>query len=213
LGGVDWEEWEDRPAPLQSVAGFHPLEDYRARSFICRTVLYTRRNDLPGIVFDPSPQGLNFCDAAIPAHPYAPEGVVLAFLLWPRPGSAELEGLLTPGTTLSQLEAEMAFERLPMEWIADIAAYPTVPMSRAEVESLQNQSPDMAPTTSVCVEFAEHSNPSLRRWVVFTLRYQPPNAFQRLPDQWTLSGALREPPPMEPPPPGYCTAILDRNAP
>jgi hypothetical protein len=124
-----------------------------------------------------------------------------------------MDGLLTPGATLSQLEAESAYERFPLERVADIAAYASVPMNAAQVESVQGQNDSLAPTTSVCVEFAEKSNPTLRRWVVFTLRYQPPDETQRLPDRWTLSGAFTEPPPMEPPPPGYCATILNRNAP
>ncbi len=69
------------------------------------------------------------------------------------------------------------------------------------------------PTTTVCVEFAETANPTLRRWVVYTLRYQPPDAVLQLPDRWTVSGAFTEPPPMESPAPGYCATILNRNAP
>jgi hypothetical protein len=213
FGGPDWETWRRSPSPIQTIVGFHPLEDYRARSYICRMVLHTRRTDLPGIVFDSLPQGLHFCDGIIPTHPFAPEGVVLAYLLWPRPADAGLEALLTPGTTLPQLDAESAFERLPMERIEDIAAYPTMPMAPTQVESVQEAGDDLNLTTSVCVEFAEQANPTVRRWVVFTLRYQPPGVMPRLPDRWTLSGALREPLPMEPPPPGYCTTILDRNAP
>ena len=124
-----------------------------------------------------------------------------------------MEKLLTPGTTLPQLDAESASERWVIEQIADIAAYPSVPMNTAQVTGAQQGGDVLAPTTTVCVEFAESANPSLRRWVVYTLRYQPPNAAQKLPDRWTVSGARTEPPPMEPPPPGYCTTILDRNAP
>jgi hypothetical protein len=72
---------------------------------------------------------------------------------------------------------------------------------------------NLSPTTVVCVEFAERANPSLRRWVVYTLRYQPPDAAQQLPDRWTVSGAFSEPVPMEPPPADYCETILERNAP
>jgi hypothetical protein len=71
----------------------------------------------------------------------------------------------------------------------------------------------LAPTTTVCVEFAEQANPTLRRWVVYTLRYQPADVAQRLPDRWTVSGALREPPPVEEQPANYCEQILERNAP
>ncbi|MCC6456851.1 MAG: hypothetical protein IT328_17985 [Caldilineaceae bacterium] len=216
FGGVEWEAWQRSPSPIQSVVGFYPLEDYRARSYLCRTVLYTRRADLPGIVFSALPQGLHFCDGEIPARLFAPEGVVLAYLLWPRAAEGGLDLLLTPGTTLPQLDAESAYTRLAMERIEDIAAYTTVPMRYEQMPSAQDQQGQgsaIAPTTPVCVEFAEQANPTIRRWVVFTLRYQPPDGAQRLPDRWTVSGALAEPAPLETPPPGYCAAILARNAP
>ena len=209
--GVDWETWDDDPAPITSIMGYFPLDDYRARANICRVMQYTRRTDLPSefptIVFGVQPQGLHFCQSSIPNHPYAPEGVVLAYLLWPRADSAGLLHLLTPGTTLAQIDAESAAERWSLERIAEIAAYPSVPMAQGGTEQV------LSPTTAVCVEFAERANPTLRRWLVYTLRYQPPDAQQRLAERWTVSGAVAEPVPMEPPPADYCATILSRNAP
>lgn len=209
--GVDWETWGEDPAPLSVVMGYEPLLDYRARSNICEMLLYTRRTDLPtdfpSIIYSAQPQGLHFCGSVIPAHPVAPEGVVLAYLRWPRAGDMGMLTLLTPGTTLPQLDAESASERWQMERVADIAAYASVPMSQEQVGGA------LTPTTAVCVEFAETVNPALRRWVVYTLRYQPADSAQRLPGRWTVSGARTEPPPMEPPSAGYCETILARNAP
>jgi hypothetical protein len=71
----------------------------------------------------------------------------------------------------------------------------------------------VAPTTTVCVEFVEKTNLSMRRWVVFTLRYQPPDKAQQLPDRWTLSGARTEPAPMDSSASGTCSTILARRAP
>jgi hypothetical protein len=174
-------------------------------------VLFTRRTDLPStyanIVFSIQPQGLNFCNGAIPDYPFAPEGVVLAYLRRPRAGDAQLTNLLTPGSTLAQLDAESGAERWPRERIVDIAAYTNRPVRPLETEPLQ------ATTTTVCVEFDETLNPSLRRWLVYTLRYQPPDAAQRLPERWTVSSAFTEPPPVTPPGMGYCEQILARNAP
>jgi hypothetical protein len=133
--------------------------------------------------------------------------VVLAYLRWPRADRTGLINLLTPGTTLAQLDAESAAERWPMERITDIATYPTVPLTQGAGENA------LSPTTAVCVEFAESSNPNLRRWLVYTLRFQPADSQQRLPERWTVSGAFTEPAPMEPPPSGYCTTVLNRNAP
>lgn len=209
--GVDWETWADDPKPIAVVMGYDPLQDYRARANICKTTLYTRRTDLPSafptIIFGAQPQGLHFCGGVIPAHPVAPEGVALAYLRWPRAGDTGMLTLLTPGTTLPQVDAESHAERWPLERIEDITAYPSVPMSQEQVGGA------LTPTTAVCVEFVETVNPALRRWVVYTLRYQPGDAAQRLPGRWTVSGAVNEPSPMEPPPAGYCATILARNAP
>lgn len=213
FGGVDWQAWQREPSSIQTVAGFYPLEDYRARSYICRLVLYTRRSDLSGIAFSALPQGLHFCDGTIPANPFAPEGVVLAYLLQQRPADDLLQPLLTPGTTLPQLDAESGYTRFAMERIEDVATYETTPLRAEQAQRAQEQASVIAPTTPVCVELAEQANPSIRRWVIFTLRYQPSDAAQRLPGRWTLSGAFEEPTPVQTPASGYCETILARSAP
>ncbi len=167
-----------------------------------------RQTDLPGVVFDERPQGLRFCVDESPSHPYYAEGVVLAYLLWPRPDSENLTGLLTPGVTLPQLDAQMVYDRLAVERIEDIVAYVTLPLDLAETAVSET-----SVTTPVCVELAENANPDLRRWVVFTLRYQPADAAAQLPARWTLSSARTEPPPPTLPEEGYCTTILARSAP
>jgi hypothetical protein len=212
--GVDWETWQKEPEPISSVMGYYPLEDYRARANLCRLVLYTRRTDLPSgfpaIVFSEQSQGLHFCNSTIPTYPFAPEGVVMAYLRWPRADAAAIAKLLTPGTTVPQLDAESAYERLAIEQIKDIAAYPSVPVRGERAAASQ---PESVLTTVVCVEFAETANATLRRWVLYTLRYQPQDAGQQLPERWTVSGAVAEPLPPEPPSAGYCNTILERNAP
>jgi hypothetical protein len=208
---VDWQSWQQNPAPISAVIGYYPLLDYRQRSNICDLVSYVRRTDLPNaypnIVFSAQPQGLHFCNSRIPDYPFAPEAAVLAYLRLPRAGDARLAALLTPGATLAQLDAESAAERWPGERVVDIAAYTNAPVRLVETETSQ------ATTTTVCVEFDETVNPSLRRWLVYTLRYQPPDAAQQLPERWTVSSAIPEPPPVVAPGPGYCGQILARNAP
>jgi hypothetical protein len=225
--GVDWEEWQRSPALIQAFTARYPLNDYRARSHICRMVLYTRVNDATRISFYEQSQGLHFCDGVVPPHPFSPEGVVLAYLLWQRPASAELAQLLTPGTTLPQLDADSVHDRWAIERIDDLAAYPSVPLALASSQNIQQdiqtptveiptvgiQGNGVAPTTTVCVEFVEKTNLSMRRWVVFTLRYQPPDKAQQLPDRWTLSGARTEPAPMDSSASGTCSTILARRAP
>jgi hypothetical protein len=207
--GVDWDTWRKDPKPVVSVVGYYPMQDYRARSNICNLVLYTRRNDLqgslPSIIFTGEDQGLNFCNSKIPVYPYAPEGVVLAYLLSPRSGELAPDELLTPGTSVEQLDAQSAYERLPTERIDDIAAYPSALIEQGQ--------PEAGLTTSVCVELAEKANPSLRRWLVYTLRYEPADMSKSLPERWTVSGAFTEPPPVDPPQHGYCEVVLGRNVP
>ncbi len=226
--GVDWEEWQHSPALIQAITARYPLNDYRARTHICRMVLYTRVEDPKRISFYEQSQGLHFCDGVVPLHPFSPEGVVLAYLLWQRPASAELTQLLTPGTTLPQLDADSAYERWALERIDDLAAYPSVPLALVhsrniqtptveipsiEIPSVEIQGNGVAPTTTVCVELVEKTNLSMRRWVIFTLRYQPPDKAQQLPDRWTLSGARTEPAPMDSSASGTCSTILARRAP
>lgn len=219
---MDWDGWQREPRPITSIMGYTPLTDYRARSNICRVVQYTRRTDLPSnipaVIFHAQPQGLHFCGSVIPTHPFSPEGVVLAYLLGARVGDGALSNLLTPETTLAQVDAESAYERLRIEHIVDVATYPSVPMSQAQVSTIQEQGGAASPTTTVCVEFSEIANATLRRWVVYTLRFQPADSTQRLPDRWTVSGARSEPIPMqtfpaEASPTGYCEIVLQRNAP
>lgn len=209
--GVDWGTWYEEPMPLTSVMAYEPLDDYRARANLCRIVLYTRRTDLPSelptIIFSPQPQGLHFCGSRIPDYPFAPEGVVMAYLHDPRVDNGAMLKFMTPGITPAQVDAESGAEHWPLEYIADIAAYRSLPMRQEQ--ALNGPSP----TTTVCVEFAEKANPAVRRWVLYTLRYQPSDPTQRQPERWTVSGALREPPPLQPPPAGYCETILQRNAP
>jgi hypothetical protein len=208
--GVDWANWQEEPTPINAAIGYYPLDDYRGRANLCDTTLYIRRTDLPSetptIIFSAEPQGLHFCGGKIPDYPFAPEGVVMAYLRYPRTDATEMIKFLTPGTTLAQLDAESNAERWPLERVVDIAAYRNMPMDTRATG-------DAPPTTLVCVEFAETTNPTLRRWTLYTLRYQPADAATRLPERWTVSGAFAEPPPMNRPGEGYCNEILARNAP
>jgi hypothetical protein len=207
FGGVDWEAWDDNPEALNALRGQIPLEDYRARSQICREIAYARRTDLPGIVFDERPAGLTFC-GDVPTQPFYAEGVVLAYLLWPRPAGEALTGLVTSGTTIPQLDAELAYERLVTERVEDIQAHLLLPLTELSALSAVG-----GVTTPVCVELAERANPSVRRWVVFTLRYLRTEGPAHLVGRWTVSSARGEPAPPVPSAASYCTEVLARSAP
>jgi hypothetical protein len=212
FGGVDWARYAQAPKPLVDLVGLYPFQDYRARSLLCRETAYHRLavppagEAAPVIDFAPSDEGINFCYLPIPDHPFYPEGVVLRYLL----GNHERVGdhLVTPGAALAQVDADAGYSRVAQERVEDIATYPTVPVQAA---SLQGDA--TAPTTAVCVELAERAAPEQRRWVVFTLRYQPPDLERRLSDRWTLSGAASVPPPPVAPDDPYCASVLQRRKP
>ncbi len=224
--GVDWATWQKNPLPIEEIAGLYPLTDYRARSLVCREIHYQRRpplstgseeaagsaeagGELPVIAFDEEDRGLTFCLEPAPAHPYYPEGVALAYLLAAAQGEGEGAGqtvsdaLLTPGTDAAQLAADVGVNLLAGERVEDVAAHVTAPTLPA---NLQNGA--SAPTTAVCVELAQRADPRYRRWLVFTLRYQPPDMESGLPDRWTISGASPVPAPPASLQTPYCEAIL-----
>jgi hypothetical protein len=203
--GVDWAAWAASPTPLPQLVGRVPLADGRTRSQLCRWVTYTQRRDVAGILYEATPGGLGFCAERVPPYPFYPEGVVLAYLLGPRPGGDELPARLAPELTLRQLDADAAFDRLARERIEDIAAYPALPVLRTpQGETV---------TTPVCVELAEVDNLRARRWLVFTLRYFPYSVEAQLPARWAIAGVQLEPPPVGESPAHSCAAILSRRAP
>ena len=150
----------------------------------------------------------------MPAQPFYPEGVVLTLLTLAAEGDTEdadhaqaINRLLTPGTELKQIESEAALTQLSQEMVNDIATFPTVPAVPSSV-----QSGEFLPTTSVCVELAQLSDPTQLRWVIFTLRYQPPDLESRLPDRWTVSGVGEMPSPATASAGSYCESILAQPA-
>lgn len=216
--GLDWEEWGKNPTPILSISGLEPLMDYRARSLICRQIDYSRPSaagaqaDNPaqedGVAFTATDRGLRFCSDLVPAYPFYPEGVVLAYLQRPVVGERTLEQLVAPGVTPAQIDADGALERLSRERIDDIDTYRTIPVAPSGI-----QAGDFAPTTSVCVQLGDRIEPTIQRWLVFTLRYQPPDSATQLPDRWTIAGVRFEPQPVTTPQRPYCQTVLARSAP
>jgi len=217
--GVDWEAWSRDPTPITEIAGLYPLTDYRARSLLCRETLYRRipaeetasgeAAGLPVIAFRGQDRGIKFCREPVPSHPYYPEGAALAYLSLMAAASrtaeqeAALADLLTPDADAGQIAADAGSALLPNERVEDIATHPTVPALPANL-----QSGVFAPTTAVCVELAQQAEPQFRRWVLLTLRYQPPDLERGLPERWTVSGAAQAPPPPASPQTSYCESIL-----
>jgi hypothetical protein len=162
--------------------------------------------DLPSISFSEHNLGLTFCNS-VPEHPFYPEGVVMAYLaLAGSTGTATEEAvshLLTPGVDIDDIQRDTSPIRLSEEMLDDIAAYETVPAQPAIVTSQ-----DYLPTTTVCVEAALRANPDSRRWIIYTLQYQPPDFEERLPDRWTISRATEIPQPPGAQLSPYCASVL-----
>jgi hypothetical protein len=213
--GINWDAWAAVPNPITEIVGLSPLDDYRARSQVCRETAYTRRAAeegaaTPTIVFDADDRGLRFCQAApneYPPHPFYPEGVVLAYLRAANGDRGGLDLLLAPDAA-GQVDADADVGRLANERIDDIATYATVRVTPGAL-----QAGEFVPTTSVCVELTEQEDADAHRWLVFTLRYQPPDLERRLPDRWTIAGVRAEPRPVTLPPGSYCKTVLSRGAP
>jgi hypothetical protein len=220
----NWQDWPSNPIPIQEIDGLDPLTDYRARSQLCRITHYTRDKlslppdpsmaGLPSISFSEENQGLTFCND-VPAYPFYPEGVVMAYLTLADGAATDAElqtaagHLLTEGVDADTIQRDTSQILLQDEMVDDIAAYETVPAQPAIVTD-----DEYLPTTTVCVEAAERDDPQSRRWVVYTLQYQPPDFSQRLPDRWTISSATEIP---RPPSAqsgngqasGYCSSLLN----
>jgi hypothetical protein len=206
--GIDWEAWQKNPRVIESFSGLAPLDDYRARSLLCRVTAYARAGAAPAIEYSPRDMGIQFCSATIPAGPYYPEGVVAAYLLWGGAGAHAQDdeaqaALLAPEANRAQVEAEAAGGRLPQERLNDLVTYPTVPVT---AQGLLSEGP--APTTTVCVELAELADARLRRWLLFTLQYQPPNLQTNQADRWAILGATLAPGPVAEHDGSYCAELL-----
>ncbi|RIK44525.1 MAG: hypothetical protein DCC55_02345 [Chloroflexi bacterium] len=193
--GVDWAAWQRAPAPILSIVSTVPLHD---RNLFCRKV----RHDLvEAETFDPAAYqqairftetdlGLHFCHGP-PAHPFYPEGVVLAYLLHPDHRLA----LSTPAlredsarqASISQL---IGFDIL--DRVEEILGYPTV-----AVRELENASPSLERIMPVCAQVVVRpegeQGPAEQRWLLFELDHQPPLAEPATPHRLFVRNVLSIP--------------------
>ena len=213
--GMNWQKWQEAPTPITSISGLYPLADYQSRSLLCRELLYTRvltptseiDEGQASVTFRQEDSGLQFCEDKIPEHPFYPEGVVMAYLLSAGADRDVLTALITPGVSGAQIDADLDLSRLAHETISDIATHPTIPVAPGAVQEGR-----FSPTTTVCVELSNQAGDNRTRWMVFTLKYQPPDLQRRLPDRWTISGTTPAPAPINATVPGYCQTILSRGS-
>ncbi|MFN8467069.1 MAG: hypothetical protein U0X20_16055 [Caldilineaceae bacterium] len=185
----------DIERPLQTVDGLTPLTGLLARSVMCRKTHFTRVDATnPPDVIEPiyqspvryaeSDGGIVFC-MSVPAYPYYPEGVVLAYLNPPPPGEpadgqpvdlsqqylwsglndaqrAAINATVVvngTGSSTGSSNSEMVVRELRAP--ASVALPPAV------------RTADGPPiTTSVCAEIVSGDGTQLKR-LLFSLLYEP----------------------------------------
>lgn len=189
--GVDWTAWQRDPQPILSLVGSTPQYN---RSLFCRKTRYDLAEAAvpdpdayrQGVHYVATDLGLDFCYGA-PAHPFYPEGVVLAYLLEPE----QRNSLLTPELQAdperaAELEQISSLDRLVR--VNEVVAYATVPVPNIDGTAAE-------PLTTVCAQTAvsteQASSPEAdqlaTRWLLFTLYHQPPLLEPATPDRLAIA--------------------------
>ncbi len=204
----NWAAWEDAPQPINEIIGVQPLHD---RNLLCRRIRYQlvaptaaelaeTSNRINAITYLPQDLGLQFCNG-VPAAPFYPEGVVLAYLLTGRTDLLDLTGPNRPTPdAFAQLVARDVLVR-----VEDLAAYRALPATPnlsgetrittacAEITvGIDNGATPLVSretiTTGTVVAVDERTPPPVeRRWLLFTLRHQPPQINPPTPDQLLIT--------------------------
>jgi len=199
----NWAEWQDAPQPIAQIIAVQPLHD---RNLLCRRIRHrlvapnTAELPPPGtpigsLIYQAEDLGLQFCNG-VPAAPFYPEGVVLAYLLT---GREDLRDLALPNAQTPE-RFDQLLQRDLLVRVEDLAAYKALAADR--------MLGDQARTTTVCAELTvqvptavavsrETTTTTLpvidgapplveRRWLLFTLRHQPPTLNPPTPDQMVI---------------------------
>ena len=172
--GFNWEAWRDNPQPIQQIIGVHPLHD---RNLLCRRFRYDLDRATSGasgppadgrsIRYQRSDLGLYFCDGT-PAHPFYPEGVVLAYLL--AGNVALLDSPDAPAGALPWLQELVTNDKIVR--VDDLVSYATL----TPAAPVNGAPPD---TMTVCAlvtlqpatDTADSNTQT--QGLLFTLRHQP----------------------------------------
>ena len=193
----NWAGWEDAPQPLKELIAVQPLHD---RNLLCRRIRHQlvapsaaelAQADQPinAITYLAQDLGLQFCDG-VPAAPFYPEGVVLAYLLT---GRSDLLDLAGPNAQTPEAFAQL-IDREALVRVEDLAAYRTltpnptlggegrITTACAEImmrianggESLVSRETITDALPASAGTSTDASPPVERRWLLFTLRHQPP---------------------------------------
>jgi hypothetical protein len=193
--GVDWTAWQRAPTPILSIVSTTPLHD---RNLFCRRV----RHDLAEAeTFDPTAYqqsirftatdlGLNFCYGP-PAHPFYPEGVVLAYLLH----ANHRLPLSTPVLREDSARQEAIRQLIGidiLDRVEEVRGYPTV-----AVRELEGSAPTVERIMPVCAHIvvrpAGEEGPPEDRWLLFELDHQPPLAEPSTPHRLFVRNVLSIP--------------------
>lgn len=198
----DWAQWQRNPQPIQTLIAVHPLHD---RNLLCRRIQYqlsgandtttTSASEAPPIHYQRTDLGLHFC-AGTPAHPFYPEGVVLAYLL--EGSSALLDVSVATATGDNSAPPPLATEGEGIGWLQqlvqtqrvvrvdDLASYATLvttttPLVAAPPDTLVVCAAlTLATTASASAGGADRTQ---QTGLLFTLRHQPAGFQPPTPDQ------------------------------
>lgn len=183
--GVNWDTWAKAPQPLYSITASAPLHD---RNLFCRKTRYDLTE--PGIInplayrqaieYSATDLGLYFC-FGIPAHPFYPEGVVLAYLTDPSRRQELVVDTLRNNPN-AQAEWAQGFNPNNVVRVDDVLGYPDIPVVRSGLTE-----PPTSLNTTVCAEVivtrSGDTPQSEKRWLLFTLQHQPPHLDPPTPDR------------------------------
>lgn len=208
-----WESWRAAPTPIRDIVTVQQLHDRNQLCRRMRHLMLSPADSLPAngfideIRYRAYDLGLSFC-RGVPELPFYPEGVVLAYLTNGEPTLWDQE--LLDATTRTQLINLVAQPQIIR--INDLAGYQTIPDIERTLANSAGQRTEWA-ETSVCVEVimpagyvgqhiqsvtlndvlpsAEPSTtegsdgaaPYTRRWLLFTLRHEPPHREPATPDR------------------------------
>lgn len=188
-GGLTVTKWDGgkERSPIREVRAYYPENN---RSQLCREIVWSRYLDpeyssassfRPAVHYYPRPHRLIFC-YGIPATPFYPEGVVLAWLLDPK-GQAALAVDATRQTDLTSTLGD--YTR-----VSAIQYHQTVD-ANGPVRTAG--APPLRTTVWASLVYASEAGDETRRYE-FILEHLPTSNSERTTDQWQIVGAT----PVEP---------------
>jgi hypothetical protein len=194
--GIDWTLWQRTPQPITSIVTVAPLNN---RSLFCHKTRYdlvtSEAADISAyqqpILFAATDLGIHFCYGS-PAHPFYPEGVVLAYLLDARNRTTLLIDPLHGEEAQTRLD--QIFNPDALVRVEDVLGYRDIPVP--EASSAVTGAPL---TTSVCARIAlrqsEDETQLEKRWLLFILQHQPPRQDTPTPDRLYIANVNTVPAP------------------